>query len=287
MFFLTTVNVGKWVLRNLFIGFIREEQRRHSQDGVSQLNSSRASSRDVLVPNSPNSPSRLRSSPELPKLLAINSGTVVSSPNMIPAVTPTVSPMARSSPLLTPLIPIHYPWRDTLSSIPQSPMPVSDATPTTISAVIQRTGTTDSTASGLPSPNILKDDYFGTRARQQPNQSSPDDFSGWTGPNKQEPQTPSTPSGIMGRLKNFGKISKRPVSDASTVSASAVVGTPTPTLVSLILISTSTCCGFTVLFEGLGKRSCAKIAQDGRTTTALISFKTSYIQRRTDTSISS
>jgi hypothetical protein len=34
--YLTIVNLGKWVLRNLFIGFVLEEQRRHSQDEASQ-----------------------------------------------------------------------------------------------------------------------------------------------------------------------------------------------------------------------------------------------------------
>lgn len=231
--FLTIVNIGKWVLKNLFIGFILEEQRRHSQDGRSQPGISRAPSRDDL--NS-NTPSR---SPSSPDRLAGNSCTVVSSSSMIPAVAPIVSPTARSSPLLTPLIPLHYPWRDTplsLSSIPQSPMPL-DITPTPISVANQRTH--DGPASSLPTPNVLKDDYFVARTRLQSMQSIPsDDFSGWSGPIKPEPPTPSTPSGIMGRLKNFGKLTKKPANDVVNISTpesiTTVVGTPAPPSVSLI-----------------------------------------------------
>jgi WD repeat-containing protein 48 len=209
----------------LFIGFVLEEQRRHSQDGESQ-----PSIRDVLD---------LSSSRDPPKLLAVNSCTVVSSSNMIPAVAPIVSPTARSSPLLTPLIPLHYPWRDSpsaLSSIPQSPMSL-DITPTPISVTNQRIH--DGPASSLPSSNVLKEDYFVARTRNQSMQGNPsDDFSGWSGPIRQEPSTPSTPSGIMGRLKNFGKLTKKPANDALNISTpesttTAVVETPAPPPVSL------------------------------------------------------
>ena len=218
-------------MRNLFIGFVLEEQRRLSHDGESHPSLNRSPSRDVLDRSS---------SGDSPKLLAVNSCTVVSSANMIPAVAPIVSPTARSSPLLTPLIPLHYPWTPSvLSSIPQSPMPL-DVTPTPISVAIQRTH--DGPA--LPSPNVLKDDYFVARTRLQSLQGNPtDDFSGWSGPVRQEPPTPSTPSGLMGRLKNFGKLTKKPANDAPSIStrestATAVVGTPAPPSVSFILTST-------------------------------------------------
>ena len=231
MVFLSIVNIGKWVLRNLFIGFVLEEQRRHPQDGGSQPSISRAPSREVLDPN------RLPSSRDA---LPVNSFTIVSSSNMIPAVAPIVSPTARSSPLLTPLIPLHHPWRDppsAFSSIPQSPV-AQDITPTPISVANQRTH--DGPATSLPSPNVLRDDYFGGRTRLQSIQGIPsDDFSGWSGPVRQEPPTPSTPSGIMGRLKNFGKLTKKPANDVLSIStpestATAIVGTPAPPPVSLI-----------------------------------------------------
>jgi WD repeat-containing protein 48 len=94
----------------------------------------------------------------------------------------------------------------------------------------------------ISSPNVFKDDYFGVRTRQQSiqgsSQSPSDDFSGWSGPGKQEPQTPSTPRGIMGRLKNFEKLTKKSASDALNIwtpeSATTVVGTPAPPSVGLI-----------------------------------------------------
>ena len=225
------VNIGKWVLRNLFIGFILEEQRRHSKDGGSQLDV--ISSLDVLDPN------RIPSLLDPPKLLAVNSCTVVSSLNMIPAVAPIVSPTARSSPLLTPLIPLHHPWKDSpsaLSSIPQSPMPL-DITPTPISVANQRIY--DGSASSVPTPNVLKDDYFARTRLPSMQGNASDDFSGWSGPVRQDLPTPSTPGGLMGRLKNFGKLTKKPTNDTPNISTpefttTAVVGTPAPPSVSLI-----------------------------------------------------
>ena len=216
-------------MRNLFIGFIIEEQRRHSQDEESQPGINRVSSREVFTPHRP------------PKLLAANASTVVSSSNMVPAVAPIVPATARSSPLLTPLIPLHFPWKDTsaFSPMPQSPMPM-DMTPTLVSAANQRNHDGAPTSS-TPSPI---GDYFGARTRLQSLQtgSNPvpsDDFSGWSGPSKQESQTPSTPGGLMGRLKNFGKLTKKPTNDAPAIStpesaAAAAVGTPAPPLVSFI-----------------------------------------------------
>ena len=282
---MTIVNIGKWVLRNLFIGFILEEQRNHSQDEASPI-VSHTPSRDVFDPNTQN-----RSSLERSKLSIVNTSTVVSSSDMIPAVAPIVSPTARSSPLLTPLIPL---WRDippTFSSIPQSPMPM-DITPTPISATNQRTHD-GALASSLQSPN----DYFGARTRLQSiqgsNQIPSDDFSGWSGPGKQEPQTPSTPSGLMGRLKNFGKLTRRPVNDVTNIStpesAAVAVGAPAPPLVSQTLFRHLRAFFFFVLIHLLFCLSIGKSnhAKNGRTTTPHVCYKTSHPQRRTATSISS
>ncbi|KAF8152379.1 hypothetical protein B0H34DRAFT_724941 [Crassisporium funariophilum] len=235
------LNIGKWVLRNLFIGFIREEQRiryAQGQEGVTQPTLSRPPSHDILDQSikghSSSSPESLRRRFNHPT----NNSTVVCSSKMVPAISPNVAPLARASPLLTPHIPLYTQMRDTLSilpSIPQSPSVGTDITPTPGIHQRARSGTVDGALpSSLPTPNMSKDDYFSVRARQQSLQggapSSPDDFSGWTGPNKQEPQTPSTPSGLIGRLKNFGKITKRPVSDAPNT---ATLGLVTPTAETL------------------------------------------------------
>ena len=112
-----------------------------------------------------------------------------------------------------------------------------DITPTPISLANQRTY--DRPASGLPSPNVLKDDYFVARTRKQSTQGNiSEDFSGWSGPSRQEPLTPSTPGVIMGRLKNFGKLTKKSANDAVIISTpesttAAAVETPAPPPVSL------------------------------------------------------
>jgi WD repeat-containing protein 48 len=128
---------------------------------------------------------------------------------------------------LIPLIPLHPSMRDTpsiLPSIPQSPAANHEATHIPSSHQRNRSGTID----GITTVGSTgsKEDYFSTRARQQGAPGSPDDFSGWTGPNKMDPQTPNTPSGLIGRLRNFGKTTKRPLSDTPNVSSPELV-TPT------------------------------------------------------------
>ena len=102
-----------------------------------------------------------------------------------------------------------------------------------ISLANQRTH--DGPASGLPSPKVLKDDYFVARTRKPSIQGKPsDDFSGWSGPSKQKPPTSSTPSGIMGRLKNFGKLANDAVTILTPESTTAAaVETPALPPVSL------------------------------------------------------
>lgn len=96
-----------------------------------------------------------------------------------------------------------------------------------------RSGTIDGStpATAALTPSTGKDDYFTSRARQQPAHGgvpgSPDDFSGWSAATpKPEPQTPSTPSGLMGRLRNLGKMGRRPVSD---IPSTSTLGSATPT----------------------------------------------------------
>lgn len=227
------MNIGKWVLRNLFIGFIQEELHLHhspNQDEKSHGALSRSSSQETIDSNISN---RLPTRPETTHRKRGKhraNSTVISSPNMIPATHPNVIAPIRSSPLLTPLIPLHVlgGMRENnnfsvLPSIPQSPPAHSDVTPTPGGHQRRaRSGTIDGVTPAVlatPVAGGAKDDYFSARTRQQGGvPGSPDDFSGWTGPSKTEPATPSTPSGLMGRLRNFGKIGKRPVSDVPSVT---------------------------------------------------------------------
>ena len=124
--------------------------------------------------------------------------------NQVFAVARIVSPTARSSPLLTPLISLHYLWMNLHRPLYKSSMRL-DITLTPIS--LSNQGTHDGPASGLPSHNVIVYDYFVARTRKESMQgNSSEDFSGWSGSVKEEPPTPSARSGIMGRLKNFGKL---------------------------------------------------------------------------------
>jgi WD repeat-containing protein 48 len=135
---------------------------------------------------------------------------------MIPAVAPSptssAAPTTRSSPLLTPLIPIHPISKDTLPlpSIPQSPLGSNDATP------MPRHTRAQTTDGGMPLSTPLatsKDDYFTMRVRPS---------TGTTASEDSAPQTPG--AGLMGRLKSFGgKVGARKGS-AEVVPPSPPVG---------------------------------------------------------------
>ncbi len=132
------VNLGKWVLRNLFIGFIKEQQRIRRDLSSSQATPSPTESvgrGHEGVPHSrtnananapPSSPTRSNhrrksSSPEIfrrfPKAFSINptfsSNVVICAPDMIPTLPPTAAfpadsrPAPLSAPLSAPLIPIR------------------------------------------------------------------------------------------------------------------------------------------------------------------------------------
>ncbi|KAG6889626.1 hypothetical protein C0992_004582 [Termitomyces sp. T32_za158] len=184
------ISLGKWVLRNLFIGFIREERvhRGHETesppDGI--LNPS-------LGRNS-NAPSRK------PEAMSINS-PVVRSPHMIPALPPTAAPPTRSSPLMAPPILLSTQGKTAVEEGESAPTPT-----------ITNVG-----------------DYSTVRGRQPsvPGQSpvpaSPDEYSGWGG---KPDNSSSAQSGIMGRLKSFGK-ARRP----HEASISPFMGSLTPSAV--------------------------------------------------------
>ncbi|KAJ7623186.1 hypothetical protein FB45DRAFT_797112 [Roridomyces roridus] len=209
----TKFNIGKWVLRNLFLGFIREQQRvrRSRRDSTLSQDTTSSGPRRGSVSSDT---SRQRPSFSTESRRRSGNATVVSSSKMLPAVPPSVATGASqgASPLLTPLIPLHVLAKDAASlampSIPQSP----DATPM---PQPQRRSRPEAKGEGS--------DYFSSvnvRPRQVSIQGGvADDFSGWGGPGA---QTPSTPTGLMGRLKNFGKSSKRPTDIATPVLPTTV-----------------------------------------------------------------
>ncbi|KAF7308543.1 WD-REPEATS-REGION domain-containing protein [Mycena chlorophos] len=186
----TKFNIGKWVLRNLFLGFIREE----------------IPLRRSIVLASPAKP--------LPDTEARPPQTPVV------AVTPAAAstPMG-TSPLLTPMIPLPVRAKDLIPLPPIVGSPTiasNDATPMPQPNRRPKTGEN----------NGKEGDYFASRPRHTSIQNGAvtpgaDDFSGWAGPGA---QTPNTPTSLMGRLKSFGK--KR-VLEAATPSLPPTVETPT------------------------------------------------------------
>ncbi|KAF8880654.1 hypothetical protein BD779DRAFT_1675814 [Infundibulicybe gibba] len=200
------INIGKWVLRNLFYGFMREEQRQRKHEANEGA--------EATEPKPPQATTPEERPREYNNLLTQDD----------PRNPLAIAPPLRSTSLLTPMIPIQSTPKHTsapLPPIPQSPMVNSnDITPMPQRL---RSGTLDGTTS---STNPKEGDYFTSRTRQMSMHGvAPDDLSAWSGPIKElGPQTPITPGGLMGRLKNFGKMSaKRPASD---VPLSPSLGSP-------------------------------------------------------------
>ncbi|KAI0631871.1 hypothetical protein C8Q77DRAFT_1061553 [Trametes polyzona] len=239
------LNIGKWVLRNLFQGFVPEEQklaarraREHSSHDHGQHRLQRGSAPTHIDIGAPAISGRSRTSSDVSSRSAAStsvgprSASIVFAPNMLPAISPSISPAPRSSPLMTPLIPLHGSLRDSaLSPIPQSPN-TADATPMPRGNTnAQKTdAVTTPAAAGPPSsyPTSGNNDYFSLRTRRGSLSTSggaptPDDFTGWgkpaSAPESNPMQTPSTPTmgSIMGRLKAFGKSSKRQASEPAGV----------------------------------------------------------------------
>ncbi|RPD67758.1 WD40 repeat-like protein [Lentinus tigrinus ALCF2SS1-7] len=232
------LNIGKWVLRNLFYGFIREEQRQaarrardrdhNGHDSSSQHRLQRGGAPTHIDINASSSTpnARSRSSSDVSARSATSQGprsaTIILSPNMLPAVSPSISSHPRSSPLMTPMIPLHGGLRDSaLSPIPQSPS-TAEATPLPRgSKDVHKAETLSGPPSSFPPSGTSTSDYFSLRTRR-PSVSTaptPDDFSGWGGKSAaistSAPETPSTPSvgSLMGRLKAFGKGTRRAASE--------------------------------------------------------------------------
>ena len=211
------MNIAKWLLRNLFLGFVREQQRtlspRRSKDSGSPQEHApphRGVHRGVTHTDTNGSPVRRRSSSHTPKGRS-PSAMVISSPLLVPAVPPLITGTKVASPLLAPMIPLHGASKD--PTLPQVHSGPSDAM--AVSLKSQPT----------PAPGTPREgsDYFSHRLRSgsisvtTPGDDlktpSQDTISGGSG------------SGLMGRLRNFGKGSSRRVpSDVLGSSTSIVAG---------------------------------------------------------------
>ncbi|KAI1787218.1 hypothetical protein LXA43DRAFT_1030141 [Ganoderma leucocontextum] len=250
-------NIGKWVLRNLFYGFIREEQRQasrrareHGAHDPSQHRLQRGSVPVHIDLNNASTHARSRASSDV-SVRSSSSATmgprsatgIIFSPNMLPAVSPAISAAPRSSPLMTPMIPLHSTLRDSgLPTIPQSPN-LADATPMPISHGLRDSQRSDNSVGSAVPPSAystMNNDYFSHHgSTRRPSFSTPggpttpDDFSGWGGKSTSSVgsgsdtallQTPITPTmgSLMGRLnKAFSKTKRQPSENAGTTSQSS------------------------------------------------------------------
>lgn len=223
---LVVVSIAKWLLRNLFLGFVREQQRilspRRSKDSggpQDHIPSHRGPHRGVAPTHIDinRSVSRKRSSSDTSRKSHSFSTTVLSSPSMIPAVPPLVTGAKGASPLLTPMIPLHAVLKDpTLPTILQSPQihcVPNDVTPMPLKS--QHT----------PAPGTPKEgsDYFSHRFRSGSiSATTPGDDSKTP---SQDMISGGSGSGLMGRLRNLGKGSSRKTpSDIITSGISTSVG---------------------------------------------------------------
>ena len=260
-FLCVTVNLGKWVLRNLFIGFIKEQQRlrRETQsaqaspssptDSVGRAYEGVLHSRTNVNAAAPSSPTRSHhhrksSSPEVlrrfPKLLSDNptfsSNVVVCALDMIPTLPPSIAFPAdtRPAPLSTPLIPIQS----------EEPIPINDHQPHFHAA--QNRGVRTRAASSAAGFEHVTSDYFASLTQRpktakgggapalntgggprQPASNEASKANHSHGHHHSHSLTPARPvtsnTGLMGRLKSIGeKINKRPVSAAGPSTAAMV-----------------------------------------------------------------
>ncbi|KAI0067430.1 WD40 repeat-like protein [Artomyces pyxidatus] len=210
------VNLGKWVLRNLFAGFIREEQRSQSRRLRGHESPPPPHSIQRPAPSVEHSAhSTRRPSSTKPPSSPTNS-TIIASPSLIPVIPPDPSkPFKLAIPASA-----RYSAHQPLSPILQSPATIlssSDVTP--VPGAHQRSQTEAPPVAGTLAVTSKENDYFSLRVRR-PSVSSggapttPDDFSGWAGPGSKsdsgQPPTPSTPGGgLIGRLKTLGKMSRK------------------------------------------------------------------------------
>ncbi|KAI0321741.1 hypothetical protein OF83DRAFT_1161620 [Amylostereum chailletii] len=209
------VNLGKWALRNLFQGFIREEQRIYSRRV-------RGLDRPLIVTNG--SPIRRLSSGSTSPASPTRS-TIFTSPTLVQAIKPRTPPPSRLQPPIATKFAINQP----LSPIVQSPSVAMDDSTTPVPRHVK--SQTDGMAAPTNGSAHKEHDYFTVRAHRPLSSASgePDDFSGWGGPGSAKPDggggtpllAPATPNtgGFMGRLKTLGK-SKKSHSDVTPTQRS-------------------------------------------------------------------
>ncbi|KAI9438924.1 WD40 repeat-like protein [Lactarius indigo] len=212
------INLGKWILRNLFQGFIREEQHAHAWRLPTSLPAPPPSSKQGSANEA-----------EGDTIAASTSSVVIVAPNILPAL-----PLNSAGPDVTcPPIPNSQPTSPTSGS-PTTPssnetalqqhQPYPHPRPT----IHQRAQTEMPTTAGTASQP--EQDYFGPPVRRTSASSgggsgvpvpmtTPEDPSGSVGNSHagggNGPAGLSTPGGLMGKLRGLGRATKRSQSESA------------------------------------------------------------------------
>ena len=163
------------------------------------------------------------------------SSGVISNPNMISALPPPVVPSPPASPLVPTMIPLYPASRDNSlppinTALTATPGLLSSHDATPMPTVRTRTGILENATTPSSSREA---DYFTLPLRKNPALiTTPDDFSSFGSPGgtniigskpEMTPVTPSTPGGLIGKIRNFTK-GKKPGGEVSTpITGSLVV----------------------------------------------------------------
>jgi WD repeat-containing protein 48 len=208
--FILSVNIGRWVLRNLFLSFVREEQRirrprdRNANDGGLQASLHRSDGRNrsdlALATPHRRSSSSGRSSVTLRSLAG---SVVVSSPELTPAVVPIFAHPVKKPSLQTPMISLHPITTDDHSFFPTPQALSSESRPT-----LQHGRSNLSEAEYPPMSSSSKESDFTIRPREPGQAPSEDNPKRANSQDSGTTPTPLSPGGavrLMGRLKSLGK----------------------------------------------------------------------------------
>ncbi|KAG9001017.1 hypothetical protein FRB90_011691, partial [Tulasnella sp. 427] len=227
-------NIGKWVLTNIFAGFVRVELNTVQQvasasnpiveAGFTPTSAVTPAPNPVSIVRgaapthislaAPSEGRRLRSASELSNVVRTPGHHALGRPARTPAILIDLPPpgtrtASSSSGQVTPVKNTagqHVMGLNKLSAL--TPIPASPTATATTPGASTTVARTPSTTTGKDAPDYFTNVKGRARSGSVANESSQDEGANTT-----------TPGGFMGRLRNFGKSSKRPASADATVAA--------------------------------------------------------------------
>ena len=262
----SVVNLGKWILRNLFQGFIREEEQAHSRRIRTAMPSSMrttgnlpsATTQPPALPHSPQEPPATTTAVDAATSASANatgtSTVVIVARNMLPALAPPpvglgISQVSLSQTQLssnTAASPTTaVPFVSGGDSTTQTPQPAQGGTSGGATQLPQRAQAEALTTATVATMNVTQKDDSGAPTRRPsvssggagatpapaPASTTPDESgSGTSGTSGNGLATPGTPGGgIIGKLRGFGRTSKRAQNENAPVTPAPVARAAGPT----------------------------------------------------------